>query len=87
MNPVILCDKGAIILKMGKALRVGEEMAFDDYLQSLGIPIHYRLHGNACAEGGDLLWVDEKNFSRWTGVFEQTKQESSNCVRLCQISR
>jgi len=27
------------------------------------VPIHYLLHGSALAEGGDLLWVDEKTLA------------------------
>ena len=26
--------------------------------ESMGVPIHYTLHGEARAEGGDLLWLD-----------------------------
>ncbi|MCB9134463.1 MAG: amidinotransferase [Anaerolineales bacterium] len=58
-DPVIVCDQGAVILKMGKDLRRGEEDAIAHTLEGMGIPIHYRLHGDATAEGGDLLWVDE----------------------------
>ena len=62
-DPVLVCDKGAIILKMGKDLRQGEEDAMAAALEKLDIPIHYRLHGEACAEGGDLLWIDEKTLA------------------------
>jgi N-dimethylarginine dimethylaminohydrolase len=62
-DPVIICDAGAIILQMGKALRRGEEAAIAMTLQKLGIPIHYRLHGEATAEGGDCLWLDEKTLA------------------------
>jgi N-dimethylarginine dimethylaminohydrolase len=58
-DPAIICDRGAIILRMGKDLRRGEEDAIARTLEGMGIPIHYRLHGDALAEGGDLLWVDE----------------------------
>ena len=43
----------------GKELRRGEEAAVTAVYQKLGIPIHYQLHGDARAEGGDLLWLDE----------------------------
>ena len=58
-DPVILSDRGAIILRMGKTLRQGEEEAIARQLAGMGIPIHYRLHGEARAEGGDLLWIDQ----------------------------
>jgi N-dimethylarginine dimethylaminohydrolase len=62
-DPVIVCDKGAILLQMGKPLRQGEEEAIGETLEKMGVPIYYRLHGEARAEGGDLLWVDEKTLA------------------------
>jgi N-dimethylarginine dimethylaminohydrolase len=59
-DPALITDRGAIILRMGKALRVGEEEAMDTTLRRLGVPVHYRLSGAATAEGGDLLWLDER---------------------------
>jgi dimethylargininase len=57
-DPAIVLDQGAIILSMGKELRQGEEAPMARRLEALGVPIHYRLHGDARAEGGDLLWLD-----------------------------
>lgn len=57
-DPAIVTDQGAVILSMGKELRRGEETAIARRFEELGVPIHYRLHGEARAEGGDLLWVD-----------------------------
>lgn len=57
-DPAIVTDGGAVILRMGKALRRGEEAAIGRRLQELGVPVLYRLHGTAMAEGGDLLWLD-----------------------------
>ncbi len=62
-DPVIISDQGAITLRMGKPLRRGEEEAIGMALESLGVPIHYRLHGDALAESGDLLWIDEKTLA------------------------
>ena len=59
-DPVLMTDHGAVILRMGKYLRMGEENAIATTLQRLGVPIHYRLSGEATAEGGDLLWLDER---------------------------
>ncbi len=58
-DPVLITNKGAIILRMGKALRRGEEQAIEKVLNANGIPTLYRLYGSATAEGGDILWVDE----------------------------
>lgn len=57
-DPALITDEGAIMLSMGKELRRGEEAAMARRFESLGIPIFYTLHGEARAEGGDLLWVD-----------------------------
>jgi len=62
-DPALVTDKGAIILRMGKPLRQGEEAAQAAMFTKLGIPIHYTLHGSAQAEGGDLLWVDEQTLA------------------------
>lgn len=57
-DPVLMTDEGAIVLRMGKVLRQGEEAALARRLAALGVPIAGRLHGAARAEGGDLLWLD-----------------------------
>ena len=57
-DPVLMCDRGAILLRMGKPLRWGEEQALGRTLERAGVPIVARLHGDALAEGGDLLWLD-----------------------------
>ena len=59
-DPVLMSDAGAVVLKMGKALRRGEETALAARLEALGVPIAFRLEGDATAEGGDLMWLDEK---------------------------
>jgi N-dimethylarginine dimethylaminohydrolase len=62
-DPVIVTRRGAVVLRMGKPLRRGEEAAIARRLEALGVPIHYTLHGEALAEGGDLLWVDEQTLA------------------------
>jgi len=57
-DPVIVTDEGAVILRMGKELRRGEEAAIGKTLEELGVPILATLEGEAMAEGGDLLWLD-----------------------------
>lgn len=59
-DPALITDEGAVILSMGKPRRRGEEAAMARRLESLGIPILYTLHGEARAEGGDLLWLDHE---------------------------
>ncbi len=59
-DPVLITGAGAIILQMGKKERDGEPAAFEDALKSWGVPVLGRLSGKATAEGGDLLWLDQK---------------------------
>ncbi|VAW32237.1 NG,NG-dimethylarginine dimethylaminohydrolase 1 [hydrothermal vent metagenome] len=62
-DPTLVTHDGVIVLQMGKPLRQGEEVAQTAVFQKLGIPIHYTLYGDARAEGGDLLWLDEKTLA------------------------
>jgi dimethylargininase len=57
-DPSLVTDYGAIILSMGKDKRRGEEAAMVRAFEKMDMPILYTLHGEARAEGGDLLWVD-----------------------------
>ncbi len=57
-DPAIVTDEGAILLRMGKELRKGEEEAIAETFENLDVPILAALRGKATAEGGDLLWVN-----------------------------
>lgn len=59
-DPVLITEAGAIILQMGKKERAGEPAAFEQALRRWQVPILGRLTGKATAEGGDLLWLDER---------------------------
>ena len=78
-DPTIVTDEGAIILQMGKPLRRGEEAAQAKVYESLGVPILATLHGEALAEGGDLLWVDEKTLAAALGF--RTNKEGVRQLR------
>jgi N-dimethylarginine dimethylaminohydrolase len=66
-DPVIVTDRGAVILRMGKVLRRGEEAALARRLQEIGVPILGQLQGEALAEGGDLLWLDSRTLAAGQG--------------------
>ena len=66
-DPVLVADVGAILLRMGKPLRRGEEEALGRTLANAGVPIAARLEGDALAESGDLMWVDEKTLAAGIG--------------------
>jgi N-dimethylarginine dimethylaminohydrolase len=66
-DPALILDRGAIILRMGKQLRNGEEEAMAATLGELGVPILATLHGEARAEGGDLMWLDPSTLAAGRG--------------------
>jgi dimethylargininase len=66
-DPILMTNQGAIILKMGKELRRGEEEGMQDILQKSGIPVLGKLTGDAMAEGGDLLWIDNNTLAAGVG--------------------
>ncbi len=78
-DPALITDEGAVILRMGKVLRRGEEDSMAHRLMALGIPILYTLHGAATAEGGDLLWIDHDNLA--AGVGFRTNAEGIGQLR------
>jgi N-dimethylarginine dimethylaminohydrolase len=78
-DPAIVTDHGAIILRMGKDLRRGEEVAIARRFEELGVPIHYGLHGEARAEGGDLLWMDHHTLAVGQGF--RTNEEGLRQLR------
>lgn len=57
-DPALVTNEGAVLLRMGKRLREGEEEAIGAALAAADVPILGRLEGAARAEGGDLLWLD-----------------------------
>jgi dimethylargininase len=78
-DPVIVTDQGTIVLRMGKALRRGEEAALARCLEEAGVPTYYELHGDACAEGGDLLWLDHDTVAVGQGF--RTNEEGLRQLR------
>ncbi len=78
-DPALVTDTGAILLRMGKALRRGEEEALGAVLAQAGVPILARLHGTARAEGGDLLWVDERTLA--VGIGFRTNREGARQIQ------
>jgi dimethylargininase len=57
-DPVLVTDRGTLVLSMGKNRRRGEEEPLARALQDCGVPVFGRLEGAARAEGGDTLWLD-----------------------------
>jgi N-dimethylarginine dimethylaminohydrolase len=78
-DPALVTDAGAILLSMGKPLRRGEEAAQRQIFERLGVPIYATLNGEARAEGGDMLWVDEQTLA--VGMGFRTNAEAVRQLR------
>ena len=59
-DPVLLTGTGAVVLRSAKAIRFAEAAPLVADLEALGVPVVGRLDGAAVADGGDLLWLDER---------------------------
>jgi dimethylargininase len=59
-DPAIVSRAGAIVLRPGKELRRPEVEATSADMTRLGIPVAAMLEPPATAEGGDLLWLDDR---------------------------
>ena len=78
-DPALVTDEGAIMLSMGKQKRRGEEEAMARCFERMGVPILYSLHGDARAEGGDLLWLDHDTLA--VGLGFRTNAEGLRQLR------
>jgi dimethylargininase len=78
-DPALVTDRGAIMLSMGKDLRRGEEQAMAQRFVELGVPVLATLHGDARAEGGDLLWLDHDTLA--VGLGFRTNAEGLRQLR------
>ncbi len=58
-DPLLVGDRGAVLLRPGKEGRRGEPGAMASVLDAAGVPIASRMEEPATAEGGDTVWLDE----------------------------
>jgi N-dimethylarginine dimethylaminohydrolase len=59
-DPVIVSDRGALLLRPGKEGRRVEPPAIAEDLRALDVPIAFEMREPATAEGGDTMWLDER---------------------------
>jgi dimethylargininase len=78
-DPSIVCDRGAILLRPGKAGRRLEVDAAAADLEAAGVPVVAKLAPPALAEGGDTLWLDERTLL--VGVGYRTNQAGVAALR------
>jgi len=62
-DPVKFTPKGAILLKSGKKLRQPEASIYKEFLKDRGISIIGELTGDAVADGGDIVWLDDRTLA------------------------
>lgn len=79
-DPALVTDEGAVLLRMGKDLRRGEEAPMGRRLEALGVPLVYTLEGEARAEGGDFLWLDHDTLAAGLGF--RTNAEALRQLRV-----
>jgi N-dimethylarginine dimethylaminohydrolase len=59
----IVCDRGVIICRMGKAARATESAAQEAAFARMGLPIVGRIEAPGTLEGGDVFWLDERTLA------------------------
>ncbi|MEK5430241.1 arginine deiminase family protein [Lysinibacillus sp. FSL R7-0073] len=62
-DPVKFTPKGAILLKSGKKLRQPEASIYKEFLKDRGISVIGELTGDAVADGGDIVWLDDRTLA------------------------
>jgi N-dimethylarginine dimethylaminohydrolase len=78
-DPVLMTDRGAILLRPGKAGRRGEPSVASEDLEAAGLPVIASLEAPALAEGGDLCWLDRTTLL--AGVGYRTTTAGVDAVR------
>ena len=59
-DPVLVGDRGAVLLRPGKEGRLGEPDALAAELEQAGVPVAARIEAPGTIDGGDTLWLDER---------------------------
>lgn len=78
-DPVKFTKHGAIILNSGKKLRQPEAEVYKEFLKEKNIPIIGELTGDAIADGGDIVWVDDRTLAVGRGY--RTNDEAIRQLR------
>ena len=56
-DPLLITDRGAVVLNAGKQTRRGEESALERWATAAGIPTVGRIEPPGTVEGGDTFWL------------------------------
>ena len=66
-DPSFVVGNGAIILRPGKELRLGEVDLHRLFYQRIGLPILGEIEAPGTVEGGDLFWIDDTTLAAGRG--------------------
>jgi N-dimethylarginine dimethylaminohydrolase len=84
-DPVALGPSGALLLNLGKPGRRREADALAPALERAGVPIAARIEPPATADGGDLLWLDERTLCVGRGYRTNDAGVSALCALLPDV--
>ena len=59
-DPGMVTGRGAVLFQMAKPARAAEPPLLGTALEAAGVPVIGRLAGSARADGGDIIWLDER---------------------------
>jgi N-dimethylarginine dimethylaminohydrolase len=57
-DPLLVGERGAVLLRPGKDGRLGEPGALEADLERAGVPVAARIEAPGTIDGGDTLWLD-----------------------------
>lgn len=77
-DPVVMTGQGAVLCRMGKPARRGEDDAFAEWFASAGVPVIGRIHAPGILEGGDVVWLDRRTVAVGQGY-------RSNAAGIAQL--
>ncbi|KXH83820.1 dimethylarginine dimethylaminohydrolase family protein [Sporosarcina sp. HYO08] len=78
-DPVKFTPAGVMILKSGKKVRQPEANVYRKFLEEKEIPIIGELTGDAVADGGDIVWLDDRTLVVGRGY--RTNDEAIEQIR------
>jgi N-dimethylarginine dimethylaminohydrolase len=80
-DPSLMTDHGAILLRMGKPLRLPEVALHEQAYRAAGIPILGRIEAPGTVEGGDCIWLDSKTLIVGRGI----RSNEEGIVQLAKL--
>jgi dimethylargininase len=60
-DPGMVTGRGAVLFQSAKPARMAEPPLLGEALAAAGVPVTGQLTGSARAEGGDIIWLDERS--------------------------